>query len=139
MSMFCNQCEQTAKGTGCTVAGVCGKQPTTAGLQDLLLHQLKGIGFLAHTLRQKGIIDEAADLFTIEGLFTTVTNVNFDDSRIVVLIGKAVQVRDSLVAKLTTADSSAAASLPESATFSPETTVDGLAAQAAARQVRAGT
>ncbi len=138
MSMFCNQCEQTAKGTGCTVAGVCGKQPTTAGLQDLLLHQLKGIGFLAHTLRQKGIINEAADLFTIEGLFTTVTNVNFDDNRIAVLIGKAVQIRDSLLAKLTTADAAAAASLPESATFSPEATVDGLAAQAAAYSLLSG-
>ena len=131
MSMFCNQCEQTAKGTGCTVAGVCGKQPSTAGLQDILLHQLKGIGYLTNALRQKGITDEAADLFTIQGLFTTVTNVNFDDERIAKLIAQGTSLRDELARKLTAADAAAVTALPESATFTPETSIDGLAAQAA--------
>ncbi len=132
MSMFCNQCEQTAKGTGCTIAGVCGKQASTAGLQDILLHQLKGIGYVAHQLRQKGIIDEAADLFTLEGLFTTVTNVNFDDARITGFIARGAQVRDSLLAKLQKTDPKLdPAALPASVTFTPAKSVDALIAQAA--------
>ncbi len=95
MSMFCFQCEQTAKGTGCTVSGVCGKQPEVASLQDLLIHQLKGIGYLADSLRKRGIKDFEADIFTVEALFTTVTNVNFDFQAIkeVVVKGDALKKR----------------------------------------------
>jgi len=133
MSMFCNQCEQTAKGTGCTVAGVCGKQPTTAGLQDIVLHQLKGIGYLANELRKKDIIDEQTDHFVLEGLFTTVTNVNFDDERIMAIIEKAAGIRDNLLTILKGADSSFdAATLPEAVTFTPEKSKDALVAQSAA-------
>ncbi len=82
MGMFCYQCEQAAKGTGCDVAGVCGKQPDTAGLQDLIIHQLRGIGYLAHNARKLGVTDEEVNRFTIEALFTTVTNVNFDSARL---------------------------------------------------------
>jgi hydroxylamine reductase len=131
MSMFCNQCEQTARGTGCTTVGACGKQPTTSGLQDILLHQLEGIGYLANKLRQKGIVDETADLFTIEGLFTTVTNVNFDDTRIIGLIKKAASVRDALLANLKKADPASAAALPASVTFVPDNDKNTLIAQAA--------
>jgi hydroxylamine reductase len=131
MSMFCNQCEQTAKGTGCTVAGVCGKQPSTAGLHDILLHQLKGIGYIANELGKKGIVDEAADLFTIQGLFTTVTNVNFDDARLTALITKAAAVRDNLLQQLDKADPlQVASTLPDSVHFVPEKTAGELAAQA---------
>lgn len=132
MSMFCNQCEQTAKGTGCTIAGVCGKQPTTAGLHDILLHQLEGIGYLANKLRQKGITDEAADLFTIEGLFTTVTNVNFDDARIITLIERAAKVRDTLLTNLKKTDPASAATLSASVTFTPAKSKEALVTQAAA-------
>jgi len=80
--MFCFQCEQTAKGSGCTAIGVCGKNNTTAALQDLLLHAAKGVSQYAHRARQLGAHDPALDHFVIEALFTTVTNVNFDPDRL---------------------------------------------------------
>ena len=79
--MFCFQCEQTAKGTGCTYLGVCGKDNTTAALQDLLIHAAKGVSMYAHRARKLGAKDAAVDRFVIEALFTTVTNVNFDPAR----------------------------------------------------------
>lgn len=78
MSMFCYQCEQAAKGTGCTVQGVCGKDPRTAALQDLVIHGLKGLSMYAHRAGKNGARDRGIDLFTIESLFSTVTNVNFN-------------------------------------------------------------
>jgi len=76
--MFCYQCEQTARGTGCTISGVCGKDQPTADLQDLLLFAVKGISMYAHRARQNGVRDRDLDRFILEALFTTVTNVNFD-------------------------------------------------------------
>lgn len=87
--MYCYQCEQTAKGTGCTKMGVCGKDPETAALQDLLVYACQGIARYAHRARQLGAKDAAIDRFIVEGLFTTVTNVNFDPAKIAGLIGKA--------------------------------------------------
>jgi len=80
--MFCYQCEQTAKGTGCTVHGACGKDPQTSSLQDLLIHITKGIGQFAHRARQLGKKDSTIDLFVTKALFTSVTNVNFDPTRL---------------------------------------------------------
>jgi len=80
--MFCYQCEQAAKGEGCTVRGVCGKDPTVAALQDLLIETLTGIAFYAHGLHQKSVATPEADCCLIEGLFTTITNVNFDALRL---------------------------------------------------------
>ncbi|MBF0253649.1 MAG: hydroxylamine reductase [Candidatus Omnitrophica bacterium] len=85
--MFCNQCEQTAKGTGCTVKGVCGKNDEVAVLQDLLVHVLKGI---AAEKKNSGKADPGTDRFLIEGLFSTVTNVNFDPERLVGLLKEAL-------------------------------------------------
>ena len=79
--MFCYQCEQTAQGTGCTAFGVCGKDPETAALQDLLVHALKGISMYAHRARQLGRTDSDLDTFTVKALFATLTNVNFDPAR----------------------------------------------------------
>ncbi len=93
MSMFCYQCEQTAKGTGCTVMGVCGKDEETAILQDLLVHATKGIGMYAHRARELGGKDSDVDKFVIEALFTTVTNVNFDPERIAKTIRAADEMR----------------------------------------------
>ncbi len=93
--MFCYQCEQTAKGTGCTAFGVCGKSPEVADLQDLLLHATKGISMYAHRARQLGAIDKNVDVFVVESLFTTITNVNFDEARMERLIRKAGEVRGS--------------------------------------------
>jgi hydroxylamine reductase len=80
--MFCYQCEQTAKGTGCTISGACGKDPDVASLQDVVVHGLKGIGQYAHRARKLGAKDADLDQFVIDQLFTTITNVNFDAVRI---------------------------------------------------------
>ncbi|MHC4982444.1 MAG: hydroxylamine reductase [Planctomycetota bacterium] len=93
--MFCYQCEQTAKGTGCTQAGVCGKDAETAMLQDLLLHATKGISMYARRARRLGAADREIDVFVIEALFSTVTNVNFDPRRLEELLGRAAEMRDA--------------------------------------------
>jgi len=98
--MFCNQCEQTAGGKGCVVQGVCGKKPDVAALQDLLTYVLKGLAAVAVEGRKVGVVDRAANLFTTEGLFTTVTNVNFDPAPIGALIQKAAALRDELKKKV---------------------------------------
>ena len=93
MSMFCYQCEQTAKGTGCTSFGVCGKDPETAILQDLLLYAAKGISMYAHRARVNGVSDQEIDRFVVEALFTTVTNVNFDSDNLVKWLHKAETIK----------------------------------------------
>ena len=97
--MFCYQCEQTASGKGCSKMGVCGKDPETADLQDLLVYAAKGIAFFAYRLRSLGIVDKESDRFVTEALFTTVTNVNFDPARLEVMIAKAGQIKDRLQAE----------------------------------------
>ena len=94
-TMFCYQCEQSAKGTGCTVQGVCGKDPETAKMQDLLLWQAKGIGMYAHRAAVTGgLHDREINKFVVEALFTTVTNVNFDAVRIEHIIRKGQAVKE---------------------------------------------
>ncbi|NPV48516.1 MAG: hydroxylamine reductase [Armatimonadetes bacterium] len=92
--MFCYQCEQTAKGTGCTAFGACGKDPETAALQDLLVYGVKAISAFAHRARQLGASDHEIDRFVIEALFTTVTNVNFDPRSVAEWVYRAATVRD---------------------------------------------
>lgn len=92
--MFCYQCEQTAKGTGCTAFGVCGKSPEVADLQDLLIHLAEGVSMYAHRARQLGAVDRNVDVFVVEALFTTITNVNFDETRMEAMIRKAGEVRE---------------------------------------------
>ena len=94
MSMFCYQCEQTSKGTGCTAGGVCGKSPEVAALQDVLVHVTKGIAQYAHRARQLGATDCEVNTFTIHALFSTVTNVNFDTERLNGLIDQGLELRD---------------------------------------------
>ena len=97
--MFCYQCEETAKGKGCTVAGVCGKNQDTAVLQDLLIFQLKGIGLLAEEARKSGIDTREVDTFVVDALFATLTNVNFDSQRIADFIYEAQKVKENLLQK----------------------------------------
>ncbi len=96
MSMFCYQCQETAKGTGCTIAGVCGKKENTANLQDLLVFALKGIAVVAVEAQKQGKLDNTTGLFICKSLFATITNANFDDSRITALIKEAFARRDAL-------------------------------------------
>ena len=94
MSMFCYQCEQAAQGTGCTAVGVCGKQPEVAALQDLLVYTLKGIAFWADKARAQGKKDQEIDRFMIDGLFTTVTNVDFDAAAVSKFVAEGVRLRE---------------------------------------------
>ena len=98
--MFCYQCEQTAKGEGCTKVGVCGKEPDVAALQDLLIHALKGLSLVAVEGRKVGVIDREVNAFTVEAVFSTLTNVNFDPSRFVQFIQRCVTLRDRLKEKV---------------------------------------
>jgi hydroxylamine reductase len=92
--MFCYQCEQTAGGKGCTKMGVCGKEPEAAGLQDLIIHAVKGLSMYAHRNRALGVKDHEADVATIEALFATVTNVNFDPERLHGVLLEIIRLRD---------------------------------------------
>ncbi len=94
--MFCYQCEQTAKGQGCTIVGVCGKTPDVAALQDLLIYMLRGISQLTIEAHKIGIRTEEISVFTCEALFATLTNVNFDPDRIITYIRKAAELREQL-------------------------------------------
>ncbi len=94
--MFCYQCEQTAHGTGCVLAGVCGKKKDVAALQDLLVENLIGVAWYAHRLHQLGIETPEADRAIIDGLFTTVTNVNFDAERHLPLIAASQEIKTHL-------------------------------------------
>ena len=93
-NMFCNQCEQAAKGTGCSTMGVCGKTPEVANLQDLLIYAVKGVSFWANLARENGASNAEVDHFVIEALFTTVTNVDFDADSIVNIIDEAIELRE---------------------------------------------
>ena len=92
MSMFCYQCEQTAKGTGCDVSGVCGKKPAVAALQDTLVRCAKVLGRFVTELRGMGVSDREADRFIVKALFTTVTNVNFDPGRLEAQLRQAQEI-----------------------------------------------
>jgi hydroxylamine reductase len=96
-AMFCYQCEQTAGGKGCTKSGVCGKTPEIANLQDLLIYQLKGISCYAKTILDRGeVIDKKVVQFTENGLFTTLTNVNFDSEVHVRMLKESQQIKEAL-------------------------------------------
>ena len=92
--MYCYQCEQTANGTGCNKFGVCGKDPATADLQDLLVHATKGISMYAHRAARLGASDREVDRKILEFLFATVTNVDFDPERLRGHLLDAAKVRD---------------------------------------------
>jgi hydroxylamine reductase len=119
MELFCYQCQEASKGTGCTTRGVCGKTAEVAALQDLLVWLLKGLSYYGVKARAEGIADPEADLFTAKALFATITNVNFDMDRFVDLVHEAIHLRDRLAARLP-ADA-ATGTPPEMATWAPRT------------------
>lgn len=93
-SMFCHQCQEAAKGTGCTVRGVCGKTSDVANLQDVLIYVLKGISFYNLEARKAGLNTNKADKFIVDGLFATITNANFDKVVFVDRIKNAIELRE---------------------------------------------
>ena len=99
--MFCFQCQETAKNQGCLIKGVCGKLPSTARLQDLLLFVVRGISVAERLLRQNGInVEREIYVFNTDALFCTITNANFDDDSIAARVEKGLQLRDRLKALL---------------------------------------
>ena len=133
--MFCYQCEQTVKGIACDTSGVCGKQPDVAALQDLLVYALTGLAQAAASARKAGIRDRAADVFTCEALFATVTNVDFDPDRFLPLIRRTAAMRDALLEKLRTAGAQVDLS-GEAVTFKPAYDLSGLIAQGGEHGIR---
>ena len=99
MSMFCFQCQETAKNQGCTLMGVCGKKEDTANLQDLLIYILKGISIWLEKAKGFGLIDSKSGLFIAKSLFSTITNANFDNTRFIALIKEALKIREQAQAK----------------------------------------
>ena len=108
-AMFCYQCEQTAKGEGCTKIGVCGKQPDVSALQDLLVHALKGLSLYAVEGRKVGVSDPEINRFTCYAAFATLTNVNFDPESFGELIRKCESLGESLKDKVKAAGGDAIA------------------------------
>ncbi len=98
--MFCYQCEQAAKGVGCTKIGVCGKPGDVAALQDLLVYALKGLAQVAVEGDKVGIYDRDVGFYTCQRLFATLTNVNFDAAEIEEMVRETVDLRDQLKEKV---------------------------------------
>lgn len=92
--MFCFQCQETAKNTGCTIKGVCGKPEETANLQDLLIFVLRGISVYGVKLKELGVSDRVNDEFVAQSLFATITNANWDDARFTAMISDGLKRRD---------------------------------------------
>ena len=99
MEMFCYQCQETAKGTGCTLRGVCGKLPETSARMDLLLYATRGVAILNEKLREAGAAQRNASHQVIDALFTTITNANFDNDSLDGFIRRAFQMKRELKAK----------------------------------------
>jgi hydroxylamine reductase len=98
--MFCYQCQETAKGTGCTTRGVCGKSDDVAAMQDLLVYVTKGISILSTIARENHFSSARVDRYVIEALFTTITNANFDKERIAEKVNEGISVREELRADM---------------------------------------
>ncbi|ODA40369.1 hydroxylamine reductase [Desulfosporosinus sp. BG] len=117
MSMFCYQCQETAKGTGCTIKGVCGKTENVANLQDLLIYTLKGISIYAVQARALNIVRPTIDKFIMESLFITITNANFDRSRFVARIQEGLVLREELKQDILKAGGTIPINLHDAATW----------------------
>ncbi len=135
--MYCFQCQETAKNQGCTVKGMCGKPEETANLQDLLIHVLKGIGVYGEKAAELGVLDQATGKSVSESLFSTITNVNWDDDWFVSRIKEALNVRDNIKNKFLAAyqeknGQAFSEALPDAATWSSQ---DASTFQAKAKEV----
>ncbi|HNQ66069.1 MAG TPA: hydroxylamine reductase [Smithella sp.] len=127
--MFCYQCQETVKNQGCTVKGVCGKPDATAALQDLLIYVCKGIAVAAEKLNA---VDKKASRYVCEALFTTITNVAWDDGRIIDKIEEGLKIRDEVNAK---AASSLSGAQPDCVTWTPKSREE-IMAKAMSEEVR---
>ncbi|MHC1746513.1 MAG: hydroxylamine reductase [Negativicutes bacterium] len=121
MGMFCFQCQETARGTGCTMRGVCGKTADVANLQDLLIYTLKGIAIYNAEARKARVAKPSVDKFIMEALFSTITNANFNKQDFIAQIKSALAVRDSVKADLLKAGAAINSDLHDSATWLADT------------------
>ena len=121
MGMFCYQCQETAKGTGCTIRGVCGKTDDVAKMQDLLIYVLKGISVYGVKARKADNIDDETDKFIMESLFSTITNVNFDKEYFIDRIKQGLAIRDKMRETLAKNGIKLDADLPDAALWIPNT------------------
>lgn len=130
MSMFCHQCQETAKNTGCSMLqGVCGKKADVANLQDLFIWTLKGISVWGVKAREFGIYDEKTCFFIVKGLFATITNANFDKNDFHAFIKESLKLRETMKERFLSAFkknkmTEYTGSVPECATWNAETTND---------------
>lgn len=132
--MFCYQCERAENGTGCTTTGACGKNPEVSDLQDLLVYSLQGLSMLALEGRKAGVSHKEVDEYTVNALFSTATNVNFDPDFFISYIRRGVELKDRLgkdrmVRKLQTASVKTGPS-EGPANFRPEKSREGMLRQA---------
>ncbi|MGM0438026.1 MAG: hydroxylamine reductase [Bacillota bacterium] len=123
--MFCYQCQETAKNEGCTTKGVCGKNEDVANLQDLLIYTLKGISVFAEKAKDLGVEYKKARDFIVDGMFATITNVNFDEKRFEEMIEEGIQLRDEYREKFEKAykekhGEKFTGNLPEMAVWTPD-------------------
>jgi len=130
--MFCFQCQETAKNQGCTVKGVCGKPKETANLQDLLIYVCKGIAIYSEKLEELGTVDRNAAHFVCKALFTTITNVAWNDEIIVERIKEGLKIREAVKEKVGT---SMADKLPDCAIWYSDSR-DEIMAKSEADEVR---
>jgi len=115
--MFCYQCQETTRGTGCTVKGLCGKTEEVAGLQDLLIYTLKGIAIHAVQARELGVVRKDVNEFIMEGLFSTITNANFDGQYFVRRIQEGLSLREDLELDIIKAGGAISGDLNDAATW----------------------
>ncbi len=135
--MFCYQCEQAAKGTGCTTLGVCGKQADLSALQDLFIFALQGLSIFAVEGRRVGVSDPEVNLFICEGIFSTLTNVNFDNERFAALIRRTVELRERLKAAVKAAGGKVDFT-EDAANFTPADTMAALVSQGEKVEIKPG-
>lgn len=131
MGMFCNQCEQTAKGGACTTVGVCGKKPEISALQELILHEMVALSLWAEATRAHGVVDEDIDAFADKAIFHTVTNVDFDADSLAEVV-RGLNARRVRLARIGIAMEAAPAHDDPSLQFIPASDLAGLIAQAEA-------
>ncbi|MBN2689114.1 MAG: hydroxylamine reductase [Gammaproteobacteria bacterium] len=133
--MFCYQCEQAANGSGCTKVGVCGKDDKVSSMQDLLIYVLKGLSTVALKARSVNVVDSEVDKFVCEGLFATVTNVDFNAEKIAELVRRAVKLRERIKAEALARGFACNGNCPQAAHLEPADDLDGLIMQGQAHGI----
>ena len=138
MSMFCYQCQEAARGTGCTIKGVCGKTDDVANLQDVLIYTLKGLSIYSTAARKEAIEKPEINKFIVDALFATITNGNFNQNVFINMIGQGIQLRDQLKGELEKKGATFHGELHESATWQPASTDEYMAKAEAASILTTG-